>query len=451
MLNSASVESVSANAFSVARSMHRYLHRFDSWRAPLDRTVYGLALVGILDAAHIAIQKRGGFEQGCTGFSSSALTGSVFDCAAVTGSEAGVFLGVPNAIWGLLFYAAVAALTVATAWNFKEKRALYKAARTMLVTGGLAYTAYLVYYQVAVLEQLCILCLVSAGIVVLLAILHGIDVKLPPVSTPEPSSNMTTKPLREIAWMGGLLLLLGTLIAADAVYFSNSEPEFPDVFAAETEMGAAASSEALPPAPAEEEPPVAAAPDPAPSECPYDPDKEPVEDFRRLVNLFDPTVGEADAPVTVIEYFDPNCDHCKTFHDVIMPVVRSHADRAFFVFKPFVLWSHSILQSEALYAATREKKFFPMLEAQFEMQNPQMGLSLEQLREIAERIEMNPDVLMQRLESRLYRRTLEQQRTEAIEIGVNQTPTVLINGRFVAAESHTVECLQSMIEEAATQ
>lgn len=431
--------------------MHRYLYRFDSWRAPLDRTVYGLALVGILDAAHIAIQKRGGFEQGCTGFSSSVLTGSVFDCAAVTGSEAGVFLGVSNAIWGLLFYAAVAILTVAAAWNFREKRTLYKAARTVLVTGGLAYTAYLVYYQVAVLEQLCILCLVSAGIVVLLAILHGIDVTLSSVSTTEPSSNMISKPLREIAWMAALLLLVGTLIAADAIYFSNYEPELPDVFAAEAEMAAAASSEALPPASAEEEPPAEALPDSVPGECAYDPEKEPVEDFRRLINLFDPTVGEADAPVTVIEYFDPNCPGCKSFHGVITPVVRSHADRAFFVFKPFVLWNYSIVQSEALYAATREKKFFPMLEAQFEMQNPGTGLSLEQLRGIAERIDMNPDVLMQRLESRLYRRTLEQQRNEAIEVGVTHTPTVLINGRFVAFESQTVECLQSMIEEAAAQ
>ena len=431
--------------------MHRYLYRFDSWRAPLDRTVYGLSLVGILDAAHIAIQKQGGFEQGCTGFSSSAFTGSVFDCAAVTGSEAGAFLGVSNAMWGLLFYAAVAILTMAAAWNFREKRALYKAARMVLVTGGLAYTVYLVYYQVAVLEQLCILCLVSAGIVVLLAILHGIDVTLSPVSTTEPSSNMIFKPLREIAWMGALLLLVGTIIAADAMYFSDPEPEFPDVFAAEAEMAAASSAEALAPAYIEEEPSAEAVSDPAFAECKYNPEKEPVEDFRRLINLFDPTVGKADAPVTVIEYFDPNCNHCKTFHDVMTPVVRSHADRALFVFKPFVLWSHSIVQSEALYAATREKKFFPMLEAQYEMQNPQTGLSLEQLRDIAERIGMNPDVLMQRLESRLYRRTLEQQKSEAIEIGVDGTPTVLINGRFVAFESHTVECLQRLIEEAAAQ
>lgn len=427
--------------------MPRYLDRFDFRRAPIDRAIYALALLGLLDAAHIAIQKHSGFAQGCTGFSGSAVAGALFDCAAVTGSAAGVFLGVSNAAWGVLFYASIALLTLAVAWNFMGKRALCKAVRTALAAFGLAYSGYLVYYQVAVLEQLCILCLVSAGIVALLAALHGLDWRLSPVSTTdtEPSYNMTPKPLREIAWMGGLLLLVGMIIAADAVYFRQYEPELPDVFAAETETDAAVSEALSSPDGGE------AAPAPTSSACPYDPEKEPVEDFRRLINLFDPTVGDADAPVTVIEYFDPNCYHCKTFHEIMTQVMLSHADRAFFVFKPFVLWNHSIVQSEALYAASRDKKFFPMLDAQFEMQNPQTGLSLEQLREIAEEIGMNPDVLMQRLESRLYRRTLEQQRSEAIEIGVDQTPTVLINGRFVATESHTVECLQQLIAEAAGQ
>lgn len=427
--------------------MLRFLHRFDFRRASIDRAIYALALVGLVDAAHIAIQKHSGFGQGCTGFSGSAVAGALFDCAAVTGSAAGVFLGVSNAAWGILFYAAIALLTLAVAWNFMGKRAACKAARTALVAFGLAYSGYLVYYQVAVLEQLCILCLISAGIVALLAILHGLDARFAPVlpTDTEPPDTMIPKPLREIAWMGGLLLLVGTIIAADALYFSQYEPELADVFAAETQPDAPVA-EALPSPPAQEAAPAAAL-----SACPYDPEKEPVEDFRRLVNLFDPTVGDADAPVTVIEYFDPNCYHCKTFHDIMTPVMHSHADRAFFVFKPFVLWEHSIEQSEALYAASRDKKFFDMLDAQFEMQNPQTGLSREQLRDIAEDIGMNPDVLMQRLDSQLYRRTLEQQRGEAIEIGVNQTPTVLINGRFVATESHTVECLQQLIEEAAAQ
>ena len=434
------------------RSMLRYLHRFDSRRALIDRAIYMLALLGLVDAAHIAIQQQSGFAQGCTGFSGSALTGALFDCGAVTGSAAGVFLGVSNALWGILFYAAIIVLTLAIAWNISGKRAPCKAVRAALVAFGLAYSGYLVYYQVAVLEQLCLLCLISAGIVVLLAILHGLDLKLPPASTTDTElpRAMTRKRLSEILWMGGFLLLAGTIIAADAMYFRAYEPELADVFAAETETDAAASEAPASPEAGDAAPALASS-TLASSACAYDPEKEPVEDFGRLINLFDPTVGDADAPVTVIEYFDPNCYHCKTFHDIIEPVMRSHAEHALFVFKPFVLWSHSIVQSEALYAASRDKKFFEMLDAQFERQNPQTGLSLEQLREIAEEIDMNPDVLAQRLESRLYRRTLEQQRADAIEIGVNQTPTVLINGRFVATESHTVECLQQLIEEAAGQ
>lgn len=432
--------------------MSRYLHRFGSWRSPLERATYVLAVLGLLDAAHIAIQRQGGFAQGCTGFSGSALAGGAFDCAAVTGSPASVLLGVPNAVWGILFYAAVALLTMAAVANGSGRRAGFKAARAALVAFGLAYSGYLVYYQVGVLEQLCLLCLISAGIVALLAIFQAMDATLLPVSAiaTESYSAMNPKPSREIAWMGALLLLAGMIVAADAAYFSQYEPELPDVFAAETETYPGDSG-AAPSSSAGDAQRASAAPDPSVSACAYDADMEPVEDFRRLVNLFDPTVGAIDAPVTVIEYFDPNCYHCKTFHEVMAPVMESHGDRALFVFKPFVLWSHSIVQSEALYAANREKKFFPMLEAQFEMQNPQDGLSLDQLREIAEEIEMNPDVLMQRLESGLYRRRLEQQKNEAVEIGVNKTPTVLINGRFVAAESHTVECLQQLIEEAAGQ
>ncbi|WP_321490289.1 thioredoxin domain-containing protein [uncultured Hyphomonas sp.] len=34
--------------------------------------------------------------------------------------------------------------------------------------------------------------------------------------------------------------------------------------------------------------------------------------------------GEADAPVTVIEYFSPTCSHCKEFADDVLPVVEEN-------------------------------------------------------------------------------------------------------------------------------
>jgi len=38
---------------------------------------------------------------------------------------------------------------------------------------------------------------------------------------------------------------------------------------------------------------------------------------------------------------------------------------------------------------------------------------------------------------------------QAQRVGVNSTPTVMINGRFVTADSRTAECMGSLIESAA--
>jgi protein-disulfide isomerase/uncharacterized membrane protein len=423
--------------------MRRITDRLSTYRPMLDRAVFGLAMLGLLTSAHIGIQQQRGFDQGCTGFSSSLFAGSSFDCGAVTSSEASTLLGLSNSVWGLLFYLAVAALTAAAAVNWKTRGADFRAARAVLVGAGFIYSLYLVYYQFFVLEELCLLCLLSAGIVTTLLLIHLVDINRSAATRTGQSGNMTVKPSRELTYMGAFVVLLGLLIGADALYFNSLEA--PDVFASEstqTPMDAAASSSV-------ERTATETQPASLPAECTYDLEKGRVEDHASLVNFFDPTVGDPAADVTVVEYFDPNCSHCKTFHDVITPVVRSHADQARFVFKPFVLWRHSVAQSEALYAAAQEGKFFEMLEAQYAAQNPETGLGPDQLRAIAEEIGMNATTLMQRLESGIYQTTLAQEKQKAVDIGVNSTPTVLINGRFLAPEARTVECLRRMIEEAA--
>ena len=430
--------------------MRRCPERLRRYRPLLDRTVFGVAMLGLLVAAHIALQHRHGFEQGCTGFSPSLFAGSAFDCAAVTGSGAGTLLGVPNAIWGMFFYFFVAALTAIAAFDVPTRRAAYKALRTVLVAGGFAYTSYLVYYQFFVLEQLCVLCLVSAGLVTVLTVLHGVELaRQPPFTNTERSSDMIMKPYREMRYMGGIALLLVLLVGADLAWLGPEEP--PDVFASEALAGAEEADDLIEAEQTGEfasQSAVANLPSSLPDDCRYDPEKDLVRDFASLVNFFDPSVGNPDASVTVIEYFDPNCGGCKAFHEVVMPVVHSHVDQARFVFKPFVLWNHSVIQAEALYAAAQEGKFFEMLAYQYEMQNPQTGLSALQLRTIAEEIGMDAGAMMRRIESGLYRRTLQLEKEEAIGIGVNSTPTVLINGRFVDRGSHTVDCLRGMIEEA---
>jgi protein-disulfide isomerase len=181
--------------------------------------------------------------------------------------------------------------------------------------------------------------------------------------------------------------------------------------------------------------------------CGYDDAKGTVQQFDTLVGMDDPTAGTEGAPVTVVEFFDPNCPHCAELHSVMKTLIETHGDRTMFVFKPIPLGQPSVNQIEALYAANRAGAFNAMLEAQYAQQK-RGGLSTEELLAIAEDIGMDSDDLHAAIEEDRFMGTIRLVYQQAQRIGVNSTPTVLINGRFVTAESRTVDCLSSLIEAA---
>lgn len=169
-----------------------------------DLLVFGIALLGLLDVTHLAVQQHLGFEGGCFGDPSfgaavraapalgagpdaranpaamdaapganlvSAATPPA-DCGSVVESEAGTFLGLSNIGWGFLFYGVLAVLSLVRgtrAW----RRKLLGMLRELLVVVGFGYTIFLVYVQLFVLEQICTLCMLSAGLVTVLFALTG--------------------------------------------------------------------------------------------------------------------------------------------------------------------------------------------------------------------------------------------------------------------------------------
>ena len=388
--------------------------RFATYRPWLERLLFGGALLGILVVLHIGIQQARGFDQGCTGLGLTDGPASAFDCAAVVQSGSGTLLGLSNVIWGLGFYVLVAALTAAAAFVARKRVVRLRQLRSLLIGGGLLYSVYLVYLQVAVIGQLCALCMVSAGLVAGLAALQGIGLFSSHRS--RSSSMKSSMRKRELALFSSLAVLVVVLAGADVAYFG--QPSF-------------AASDTLTVA----------------DGCRYDAEKPPVQNTDRLVNFQDPVLGDADAPVTVIEYFDPNCPHCKTMHNVLKRALDQHGDEARFVFKPMPLWGYSVPQIEAMYAAAQEDKFFEMIDRQFEAQQ-RGGLNLDQLKAIARDVGMNPDVLAARLQQQTYRERVLEDRKQAVNIGVDSTPTVLVNGRFIEGSSRSLRCLGEFIEAA---
>jgi protein-disulfide isomerase/uncharacterized membrane protein len=394
------------------------LERFEAYRPGWERGLFGLAMLGVLVVVHLLIQRARNFDRGCLGMPGLESEQMAFDCSAVVTSGVGSFLGLSNITWGLGFYLTVAVLTLAIFGLQPHLRRWVHAGRLGGLTGGTAYSFYLVYVQVEVLEALCALCLFSAALVGLLfagqVLLLVRDFQLP-------ETTMSTRLFkRDLTIYVYLAALAAVLVGADFAYFGSLDPAPNEQATAQQRQFSGAA-------------------------CQLDSQKESVQDPSSLVSFQDVRKGTSDASVTVVEYFDPNCPHCKTFHETMSTLVSEYQDEVQFVYKPFPLQGASLPEIQALYVANQEGKFSEMLNAQYARQS-RSGIDAQDLRAIASEIGMNPDVLMSRIEQDKYRQMILKERKRAIQIGVDSTPTVLVNGHFVGSRS--LECMEMFIERA---
>lgn len=403
------------------------LERLRSYRPVLERVIFGLALLGVLDVIHLYIQANRGFEGGCFGAASldgASAAESAFDCASVTSGFGSELFGISNITWGFWFYLAVVALTVLVFWARPALRGWIHGVRVGALTGGWGYSLYLVYLQFGPLDAFCALCLVSATIVTGLFACQ--------VATFVPSSSFFESSMpsrlfkRQVAIFAYLVTATLVLIGADFTFFDGAKEA--SAARAQTAQTSQRSSAA------------------GSGQCQLDTSRQPVgNEGAALISFQDITKGSSDSDVTIIEYFDPNCPHCKHYHETVKQLQSEYGDDVRFVYKPFPLRASSLPEIQALYVAHQSGKFTQMLEGQYARQGPG-GINMSDLRSIASEIGMDPDVLRQRIEENDYRDQILASRKQARSIGVSSTPTVLVNGHFVNTRS--LECMKTFIQRA---
>lgn len=400
------------------------------YRTGIDRAVYFLALIGLLVAVHLFIQQGRGFDRGCLGFSAPVATPSS-GCSVVTQSGASTLFGVSNAIWGGAFYLVVALMTMAAASGLRT--GLLKRLRFWVVSGGFAYSLYLFTYQFVAVGEVCVLCTVSAVIVALLFAVH-LYARFGSGASSRTTASLMMRDVRLFALSLVAVLVLG---GADLYYFNTLPGAEPAQEIASAPATAAGQSDLAPPS---ERPP---------AECSYTED-EMYDGYQELISFTDPVKGQAGAPVTVIEFFDPNCPHCKDIHPVMEEVIAETGDVAQFVFQPYPVFRYSGPQVLALEYAARNNKFFEMLDAQYELQQ-RGGLSRDQLRQIANEIGLDADDMLARMENEDFQDSVSEEFMKIRnETSISSVPAVMINGRIVESYSKTAECLEQLIDEAAS-
>ena len=380
----------------------------------VEQLIFGLALIGLLDVVHLWVQASRDFAGGCTGLSSLEAEGgaSAFDCAAVTSGPGSDLFGVSNITWGLLFYSAIIAVTIVAVWASPQVRRWVRAGRAVMLSSGVGYSAYLTYVQVAVIDPFCVLCFFSAVIVTALMAVEMLGLS-GAIGTPKAMTDSVWE--HQASLLARLTMVAALIGAADVVFFKGG--------GLGTE--ATANQQQL--------------------ECKLS-DKAPVsKNGTALLNRGDIIQGsglDKETAVTVIEYFDPNCPHCKNFHDKFKPIAENQLGDTRIVYKPFALRRESIPEIQALHIAADSNKFEPMLEGLYRKQE-KGEIRASEIREVAETVGLHKSAVLRTIGAGSYQDKIIEERREAMERGVKSTPTVLVNGHFV--QSRSKECLEKFI------
>jgi protein-disulfide isomerase len=153
-----------------------------------------------------------------------------------------------------------------------------------------------------------------------------------------------------------------------------------------------------------------------------------------LVSARDHIAGDADAPVTLVEYGDYQCPYCGEAHSVIKRLQKALGKKLRFVFRNFPLTQahpYAMMAAETAEAAALQGKFWEMHDFIFENQG---SLEPEALPAWANELGLDMKQFAAALKQGRVVKRIEEDRTSGIESGVNGTPSFFINGTIYEGE-----------------
>lgn len=364
-----------------------------------------LALVGL--GISIVAQVVHGRLTADVDYASFCNVSATVNCDVVMSSRYASLVGVPVSAWAILYYLLMIALAGALAVvDSARTRQRLAAAIVVMASWGLLFSVYMAAIAFGVLHTVCVMCsglyLVSVG---LFAGAWRLRSQL----------QMTGR--RQAAQRAGQdrWVLIGSVAATALLVAIGSWEAF----------GRSVHSS-------------------APADIARD-----RPDFYRWY-LAQPVVqvpldggharGNADAPVTIVEFSDFECGHCAHFHRSIDDALHRFGQGIRVVFHHFPLNSEcnprlttplhrdACLAAVASECAAEQGKFWQYHDLLF---NNQEHLQRQSLIAYATQLGLAGDRFAACLDSPEPRARVQHDITQAADLGVDSTPTVFINGRLV--------------------
>ena len=150
--------------------------------------------------------------------------------------------------------------------------------------------------------------------------------------------------------------------------------------------------------------------------------------------------GNADAPVTLVEYSDFQCPACAAFQPVIEEILATYGDRLRFEYKHFPLPIHpyAIQAAMAAEAAGQQGKFFEYHDLLFANQQEWSNSSVPNalFRTYAEELGLDMDAFARHSNATMLKNEVRAQMQEGRDMDINSTPTFYLNGERMVIETY---------------
>jgi len=167
-----------------------------------------------------------------------------------------------------------------------------------------------------------------------------------------------------------------------------------------------------------------------------------------LVRVHSPTIGKANAPVHIVEFFDPACGTCAAFYPLVKQLMAAHPDdiRLTVRYAPFHPGSDEVVK--ALEASRKQGKYWQALESLLAAQ-PAWVQNHHAHADLAwpylARVGLDTELLKSDMQSPDIARLIAQDLEDAKTLNVTQTPEYFVNGRPLP--SFGSEQLRNLVEE----
>lgn len=172
---------------------------------------------------------------------------------------------------------------------------------------------------------------------------------------------------------------------------------------------------------------------------------------QRNMERFDVPVGDSflmgppDAPITIVEFGDFQCNFCARAHPVLERLVLDPSDIRLvwkFALHPFHDWARGA--ASAALAAGEQGKFWEMHNLLFEHQD---DLSEQQLFMLAEQLGLDMNCFRKSFMSARHQQIMDDDTKLARSLDVYSTPTLFVNGRKIVGIRPYESMVQVMDEE----